>query len=778
MEFTTSRWLTVGSSSRCVVAGMLTGLSDIVDYIARDHDSDLFYLKGYQRLTRPGKQFLVKSAMISRVAEAFQTLLMEDSRVAKVYPALWAAAAEEMKWLVDLDADVWSMLGETCGMVGSDLASKCIAGGHTSFHFLWRRVLRPASQLPWSLCRGNVAENIRGLADAPCPEEPVSKQLWQLLSMGYSARKVEMTIGLLGEIPWTTLVAEQQHGSLAQFKRHHPEYGPLTLVTRAFVMQLSRLLPGPSQDEKRLATLVRRLGKIDASNPAKASGRHQMVKSLVAIAKGKKAAGQENYQMPTKALTKWCFTRHAIVWSQLSMRNQMRWNRIASATAGERQLALEREREGLRAEIDLLLSRMEEDASVPPISMSVAALSEDQVEAISNLMNEPNFRTAKKIKSAREALVEAPAPWGTETLQRLAQFEGQVRHMKDPEQPPWASIVCDHRDFLEGCALVMRYGDGSSAAFKVNYLVKNPVYVASTPLEEVPVLDSPRGQGETIWELMRQRVGRRFKCNYARMATAADVPEVSLSQIWVLPQLRHEGGVFVSSSCDELPLQVLVRGEKLTEPEEESAPKKAKVKDEHYEKALEEFPWLQFLDLKVGFNAPAGGSSSGGDTPCLPISEDAEANEEDLFNALTELEKARSALRDESGRDNVIDFGSTIRGGARHYAATGSSVHATLAVARTELAADWCRERRLALSFQAAHSVYGADVAKVLCRSWSHRMQFFFDMELAASDPGQLFAEGHIAEYEEPTELTALLASPVSGRVRERVAKIRRIPLE
>ena len=46
VKFTTSRWLTVGSSSRCIVAGMLTGLSDIVDYIARDRDSDLFYLKG------------------------------------------------------------------------------------------------------------------------------------------------------------------------------------------------------------------------------------------------------------------------------------------------------------------------------------------------------------------------------------------------------------------------------------------------------------------------------------------------------------------------------------------------------------------------------------------------------------------------------------------------------------------------------------------------------------------------------------------------------------
>ena len=93
-----------------------------------------------------------------------------------------------------------------------------------------------------------------------------------------------------------------------------------------------------------------------------------------------------------------------------------------------------------------------------------------------------------------------------------------------------------------------------------------------------------------------------------------------------------------------------------------------------------------------------------------------------------------------------VDFGSLARGGAREKALTGKALHATQAVARTLLGKTWAEKRGLQVTFKATHSEHGADASRVLCRAWSHRMQFFFDMEMASVDPKKLFDEAQIKE--------------------------------
>ena len=160
VKHTTSRWLTIGTAVRGVVAGLLTGLADCTAWIKKEAGCSLWYLNGFQRMGQREKQFMVKAAMISRVAESAQLALMRDSRVARVYDILWKEIGQSMRWLMLIDSEVWAELGHVCGMSGPELASSCIAGGHTSFHFFWRRVLCPASQMPWKLCRCDIAANL------------------------------------------------------------------------------------------------------------------------------------------------------------------------------------------------------------------------------------------------------------------------------------------------------------------------------------------------------------------------------------------------------------------------------------------------------------------------------------------------------------------------------------------------------------------------------------------------------------------------------------------
>ena len=51
------------------------------------------------------------ASIASRVPEAFQTELMQDNRVAMHSDKLWRAAAQELKWVIDLPAATFAMFG-------------------------------------------------------------------------------------------------------------------------------------------------------------------------------------------------------------------------------------------------------------------------------------------------------------------------------------------------------------------------------------------------------------------------------------------------------------------------------------------------------------------------------------------------------------------------------------------------------------------------------------------------------------------------------------------
>eukprot|EP00974_Lingulodinium_polyedra_P030393 2925345-Lingulodinium_polyedra.AAC.1 len=57
------------------------------------------------------------------------------------------------------------------------------------------------------------------------PEEPVARNIWELLHREDVPRgQLVAGIRILAQCPWTTLQCEQMHGSLALFRRWHPDY--------------------------------------------------------------------------------------------------------------------------------------------------------------------------------------------------------------------------------------------------------------------------------------------------------------------------------------------------------------------------------------------------------------------------------------------------------------------------------------------------------------------------------------------------------------------------
>ena len=414
VKFTTSRWLTVGHSARTVVVALLLGIEDFVKYIAKDTHSSLFYLKGFGRLAADRRRFMVQCAVASRVAEGVQTELMEDSRVALNYRKLWLTLAEEVRWLVDLDMFIWDKLATLCGgMSGRALANRCIQAGHISMHFFWRRVLHPCSQYPWRLLRGDIEGNLRAMHEAAPPADPVSAKLWELVEQGLPMPQLVMAVKLLGEIPWSSMPAEQQHGSLAAFRRWHPGYGMETIGTRAMLHQMSRLLPAVSEDQKMIAKINGRIRKLEAACPERVGGRHIFLKGLVVCALVSKKGGDPRLARQTPgAISKALFVKHAALWARQSVRMQDDHNKQARLRAAERRDAISAELSSLESQLELIGEQHQAgEAGQGPLTMSSCALPSHLLDAIQRMVANAEFRRTSAIQGMRKEAFRCPFPW-------------------------------------------------------------------------------------------------------------------------------------------------------------------------------------------------------------------------------------------------------------------------------------------------------------------------------------------------------------------------------
>ena len=93
--------------------------------------------------------------------------------------------SEELQWRANLGDFVWDQLAGVAGVPSEVLKSDCIAAAHLSFHFIWRRFLFAAGDYPWFLTLEDLRSNLLQLLHGPCPDEPVSQQLWFLMNIGF-----------------------------------------------------------------------------------------------------------------------------------------------------------------------------------------------------------------------------------------------------------------------------------------------------------------------------------------------------------------------------------------------------------------------------------------------------------------------------------------------------------------------------------------------------------------------------------------------------------------
>ena len=244
--------------------------------------------------------------------------------------------------------------------------------------------------------------------------------------------------------------------------------------------------------------------------------------------------------MPTHVLSGQAIAQRGKWWAKASLRAQQETWRRAREHQVQKAFEIRQEQQQLVGELEGLLGeQMNVAAKPPPVCMSAAALSHEDLEYMGELLESTDFCSKTRVNMARALLTTAPPPmWQADLPAGTV-----VWKYEEPTMPTWAKDVAMHREFFQDCALVCCV-DGETQYWKLVYCVQSPkTYIAVCRLHpaddyyahRIPIDSSIQDFASAAYDIA-------FRLNFGVMCTAADMPEVTTDQLSVLFNLKHEGG--------------------------------------------------------------------------------------------------------------------------------------------------------------------------------------------------------------------------------------------
>ena len=107
------------------------------------------------------------------------------------------------------------------------------------------------------------------------PREAIAFKLKRLLLEGATMREMVAGVRLMMECSWTALVTEQQQASVSMVGRWHPDYELETLVLRAGLHSVRRVLPTFSNEDNDAKRLKEKLGLVGNKQHQRVTARHR-----------------------------------------------------------------------------------------------------------------------------------------------------------------------------------------------------------------------------------------------------------------------------------------------------------------------------------------------------------------------------------------------------------------------------------------------------------------------------------------------------------------------
>jgi hypothetical protein len=326
-KFTDSRWVTLGTTGRAIIAGYMVGLPSLVDWCIKNPSTSSWYIKGFLRMSDACRHLYSVVGLSSFVADSCLHLILKDGRLPRLMGQVDECLVEEFQYLVSIPPRVWSLLADVCKMDEKVLINDCIMSALTQAAYILNKC-RPARNEPFTLARGDKLANLQRLAErADRPAEETTGKIWELLRRGVPPEDLVAGLQLLDEVDWTGTPVEQGHVKASRLMMKHPLYTQDSMQCRAQVATVSALFSPTAAD----LNVKRIQGQIDRQlrcRPASFGGRQLFLKTLNQSTDRSVDSGQ-NWG-PAGSLRKKIMKAHGSLWHKLPVGERDRFEQLAA----------------------------------------------------------------------------------------------------------------------------------------------------------------------------------------------------------------------------------------------------------------------------------------------------------------------------------------------------------------------------------------------------------------------------------------------------------------
>ena len=740
-RFTQTRFLSLGSSTRSLVASLLVGLDALVAITRSDPSASDYHLHGYAGFSGPCRCLAVECALASYPAEASLELLLQDDRLALQVCDHREAMLEEWMWMLSLSSSTWRCIAVSAALPisWSEMRSRCLQAALTSLGYVYAHVLRLFEQEPWKWTQGDAAKNVLMLQEAS--EEwshPVSQQLQTYLQMGGDGAKVQDLLSLMKECSFSTIGVEQQHGSYAALHRLHPEYGLKTLSTRGYLHSCRGLFARP-EPTAAMQRVEQQLEKLERKQPHKVGGRSMFLQDML-VKESQPVSVDTNLSDEasgsTSAVRQQQRLRQAdLLWKTLTAKERQHFDKAATDYSALQRAALEDLKGELQERRRLTKLRAEQSTahSETRNMLSSASLTSQEQEQLWQAY-EKRLSQTSKFEDRFRGLQEPPSVPSEVELASLKRHWPAKSVSDKVIAPRWLKHVAAQREYFQH-AVFLRCAAVGQPAYLLLYAKRSPLQAAV-----LEILIDDAGPCFLDSDQNTQPGPISFSCWSFRMPEEMRFTLMSASMFeegptfFVANVFWDQGRLHSFEQCQEIGTWTIRYGVHISKQHQDDKERKPKVRKElrHH---LEDHPWI--ADYLSTPSSSSSHQTPGSSNPSqaaqssrLPV---AALEDEDVDQIWADLSARRAAWRGQEG-EQMLHFTTQIRGGRWTKLNLGTEADCVAASASKGEATRFCLTYSLPRMSSYSFAKYGEPQAMLMAQEWCRRMEHFFGVYLEGGE--------------------------------------------
>eukprot|EP00971_Amphidinium_carterae_P024970 492907-Amphidinium_carterae.1 len=784
--FSASRWGSVGTACRCLVRALRLGWSSLVDYALACKQISEYDANGFKRMNIEVWEFVHVCALVSDVSERLLFELMADPRLPRALSNLRHVLDESVLTLHEHHFQFWNCFCTQTGLEALQLRHKVLQAAAIALTYVEEKTFKHAGMRPWNLLEGSIADNLSEFLEQDITDEPsIAHSIKRLATSPIHRNTVIEALGLLADVPWTTLLVEQLHGATSLVRRHHADYGCDMLQCRSFLYTVSKLLGSPTQMEKRKHRLQARLSHLVNKQPTKISGRHMYFREGVRRARIQHATGTGKFNKASYSRS--VMRKHGAWWAEMDLERKEQYHHLAEQ---ERVRQVELYGNAMTAEMESLrcieLHLAEETSKKGVVSLGCCRFVQADFHSIFDHVE--TIRQQKARARLRRAAATCPKPLPKKDFLEV-QNRGlrRLREVQAPCMPVWSKVIARNRlAFTDSILHVVRPGH-STLAYKFLYAVEKPLLAFWLELEELVMsctddrFTSLSLEQLTLLPIAMYRVVSWCAVESASIRVEGSVMTVSMDSMWLAHEQIAVYGAAVT--LKDLALEFPEESHSSTRPETSDQPRASS--DPPPAHNLVQFPWMRGLLAAVeGQQAlPQGAGPVTDDSVHVAANpeEDShlpdeshgetEHNGEAIEDMFRELAQEQSVFKDSAQIDDSC-FTLSLLGEARKMQRTGAAVAGIKASIRAGTTCEkWARSYNLQQGTRFEVSKYTQVYATKLARAWIHRMSFLYTL-YCNSTSDEPYTEANLETYVVTQDLQNCLDN-LTGAARNRAIAVR-----